>query len=88
MASARPVLAGVPEDSEIARLVKDADCGVWVPPENPEAMAEAIRDLAKKPDRLERLRSNGRGYVCEHFDRKKITGRYRELLHEIASGKK
>jgi len=85
MASGRSVVAAVPEDSEIARLIKEADCGVWVQPENPKALAQTIQDLSKKPALLSKLGANGRRYVCEHFDRKALTGRYRELLHEVAS---
>jgi len=84
MASARPVLAAVPEDSEIARLVREADCGVWVLPEDPPALAQAIKSLAQKPDLLERYGANGRRYVVEHFDRQKLTKKYYELLHEVA----
>ena len=82
-----PVVAGVPEDSEIARIVKEADCGVWVPPEDPKAMAEAIQDLAKQPDLLERLGSNGREYVVTNFSRPMLVNRYHQLLHEVASEK-
>ncbi len=87
MASARPVLAGVPDDSEITRLVHEADCGVVVPPEDPKAMAEAIQDLAEQPDLLERLGSNGRNYVVSNFSRPMLVKRYHQLLHEVAYGK-
>ena len=84
MASARPVLAAVPEDSEIIRLVQEADCGVWVPPEDPESLAQAIQRLSQQPELLQGYGANGRRYVVEHFDRQKLTTRYYELLHEVA----
>ena len=84
MASARPVLAAVPDDSEIARLVKQARCGVCVPPEDPESLAGAIRDLSRKPEHLQTLGANGRRYVIGHFGRKTLTARYRRLLHDVA----
>ena len=87
MTSARPVLAGVPVDSEITRLVHEADCGVLVPPEDPKARAKAIQVLAKKPDLLERLGSNGREYVVANFSRPMLVKQYHQLLHEVASGK-
>ena len=88
MASARPVLASVPMDSEIARIVKEADCGVLVvPPEDPKAMAQAINDLAEQPDLLERLGSNGREYVVENYSRPMLVKRYHRLLHEVTYGK-
>jgi colanic acid biosynthesis glycosyl transferase WcaI len=87
MASARPVLAGVPENSEITRLVHEADCGVVVPPEDPKAMAEAIQDLAKQPDLLERLGSNGRDYVVANFSCPMLVKRYHQVLYEVACEK-
>jgi len=88
MASARPVLAAVPKDSEIARLVQEADCGVWVPPEDPQSLAEAIQRLSQQPEMLQRYGANGRRYVTQHFDRHMLTRRYHELLHQIASAKR
>jgi len=87
MASGRPVLAAVPEDSEIARLLREGDCGVWVPPENPQALAQAIQELSQQPELLHRYGANGRHYVVDHFDRHVLTRRYHQLLHQIASPK-
>jgi len=85
MASGRPVLAAVPEDSEIARLVKEADCGVCVPPEDPKSMAQAIKEISSHPEALEHYGQNGRKYVVENYSRNALMKRYRKLLHEVAS---
>jgi colanic acid biosynthesis glycosyl transferase WcaI len=87
MASGRPVLASVPEDSEIARLIDEADCGVCVPPEDPQSLASAVKTLAKQPKVLERYGMNGRNYVVTHFDKSKVISRYHELLREVADHK-
>jgi colanic acid biosynthesis glycosyl transferase WcaI len=87
MAGSRPVLAAVPEDSEIARLVKEADCGVCVAPEDPESMAEAIKNMLNQPETLDRYGKNGRKYVVENYSKDKLIKRYRELLHEVAMGR-
>src|SRR5262249_16268620 len=73
MASARPVLASVPEDSEVARLVEVADCGLGVPPEDPHSLAQAIRSLSRQPEKLQLYGANGRRYVEEHLDRRSLT---------------
>ncbi len=87
MASARPVLASVPLDSEIAQLIQKANCGLGVPPEDPRSMAQAIRDLAAQPEHLQQFGNNGRRFVEEHLDRRRLTGRYHQLLHRIATAK-
>jgi colanic acid biosynthesis glycosyl transferase WcaI len=85
MASGRPVLASVPEDSEIARLIDEADCGVCVPPEDPQSLASAVKTLAKQPEVLEQYGMNGRNYVVTHFDKSKVIGQYHELLYKVAA---
>ncbi|MCI0663442.1 MAG: glycosyltransferase family 4 protein [Acidobacteria bacterium] len=83
MASARPVLASVPEDSEIARLVEVADCGVGVPPEDPFSLAHAIRHLSRQPEKLRLYGVNGRRYVEKYLTRRRLTTQYHNLLHQI-----
>ena len=83
MASARPVLASVPDDSEIARLVKLADCGVGVPPEDPFSLANAIRNLSRQPEKLMLYGSNGRSYVEKYLNRHRLTSQYHDLLQQI-----
>jgi colanic acid biosynthesis glycosyl transferase WcaI len=48
-ASGKPVIATVLPKSQIAIAI--ADAGVIVPPDNPKALAAAVRDLANAPDR-------------------------------------
>ena len=83
MAGGRPVLAAVPTDSEIRHLVAEAKCGVCVPAEEPQALAEAVLRLAGEPDRLTEYGRNARSYVVERYSRAIMTSRYRKLLGEV-----
>lgn len=58
LASRRAVLAAVPGKSEAARVVREADCGVVVPPHDAAALATAVRALARDPARTARLGRN------------------------------
>jgi len=49
MASGRAILAQVPDASEVALAVREADCGLVAPPGDPAALAEAVLTLAKDP---------------------------------------
>ncbi len=70
MACARPVVyAG---RGEGAALVERARCGRVVPPEDPPALAEAVRSLLSRPALAEELGGNGRSYVEAHFSWRKI----------------
>lgn len=46
LASGRAVIAAVPERSEVASVVREENCGVVVPPSDPDAIAAAIQTLA------------------------------------------
>jgi len=87
MASARPVLAAVPHDSEIARLVEQAACGMCVAPEDPLALARAIRILAQQPALLDYYGTHGRRYVEEHLARHTLTRSYQDLFHRVVENK-
>jgi len=43
LAARRPILAAVPPDGEAARLVERADAGVVVPPDDVDALVDAVR---------------------------------------------
>jgi glycosyltransferase involved in cell wall biosynthesis len=65
MACARPVLySGAGEG---AALVREADAGVVVDPEDPIRLAAAARALAADGPRAEQMGLNGRRYVQEHL---------------------
>jgi glycosyltransferase involved in cell wall biosynthesis len=54
MAHGVPVLMSVPE-GEATALVREEGCGVITPPEDPAALAAAIRELVRSPERLGEL---------------------------------
>jgi colanic acid biosynthesis glycosyl transferase WcaI len=86
MASARPVLAAVPPDSEVRRVVDEARCGRCVDPEDPAALAAVIEELRGDGERLEWFGQNGRKFALAHYGRREIVTRYRRLLREVALG--
>ena len=65
MATALPVVAtrvgGIPE------VVLDGETGVLVEPDDPDALAAAIRELARDPERRAELGRAGRRRVAEQF---------------------
>ena len=65
MAAGKPIIySGAGEG---ARLVEEARAGLVVPPEDPGALAEAVRKLAENPQLAEELGRNGRRYVEENL---------------------
>jgi colanic acid biosynthesis glycosyl transferase WcaI len=85
LAAGRPLIASVDEGSDTWRLVRDAECGLCVQPEDPQALADAVLSLYHDRERGSRLGSNGRRHVEENFSRQKIAGRYAALFEEVRS---
>lgn len=52
LAAGRPVLTVAPRESDAARIVAQFGCGVAVDPDDPAAVATAIRELRNDPARL------------------------------------
>jgi glycosyltransferase involved in cell wall biosynthesis len=78
MAAGRPVLFAADAANQ---PVQEADCGRTVPPEDPAALAAAIRSLADaSPDERARLGANARAYVAERHDYARLGERLAEVL--------
>jgi glycosyltransferase involved in cell wall biosynthesis len=69
---------------EGADLAMASGCARVVPPENPEALAETIRQVAAmEPSERRQMGSEGRVFVSVNFDRAKIAERLLEALAQI-----
>jgi colanic acid biosynthesis glycosyl transferase WcaI len=80
MAAGRPVLAAVSDRSETARYVQRAKCGLIIHSEDPEALVQAALSLRAEPTFRQKLGSNGRAYVEQHFTKEKILQEYDVLF--------
>lgn len=84
-ASARAVgFVGDPE-GELARLVRDHDCGFVVPAGRGDLLADSIRALVADPGRLQRQGGNARRLLDSHFSRASAHDRWHHLLTEVAA---
>ena len=77
----RPVIISV--DGEARQLVEDAGAGKFVPPEDVDALVDAIRTLAGRSDLLEAMGRSGRKHVLAHYRREVLAERYAELLQDL-----
>ncbi len=84
MSSARPVLAVAPSGSELAQVISRAGCGVTAPPDDPQAIALAIRRLEEMPPRrLEEMGHRGREELLARFSRDRCATQYLEMLGRV-----
>jgi glycosyltransferase involved in cell wall biosynthesis len=83
MACGKPVLLGV--GGEARSILEEAGGGVYVEPDNPQALATALRGLAQHPGRLNDMGRRGREYVLHHYLRDQQAKRLEEILTAAAS---
>ena len=67
---------------EAARILDEAGA-VVVQPEDPMALADALRELAADPGRRAKMGRLGRQYVQQHFDRRVLAMEYLRLLRRV-----
>jgi glycosyltransferase involved in cell wall biosynthesis len=81
LACGRPILASL--EGEAAEILRASGGALVVPPEDVDALAEALVRLAGDPALRQELASRGRPYVAAHFDRRFLASRYVEVLEAV-----
>jgi colanic acid biosynthesis glycosyl transferase WcaI len=84
MAAAKPVVAAA--SGQVSRLVEEAQCGIACPPEDPEAMATAIRRIAADPRQAHAMGTRGRRYVETHLSRPAFVACLEDVLEQVTAG--
>ena len=78
MAAERPVVLAI--DGEIRKVVEKANSGIFVPPGNPDLLADTVIKYYKNMDLRLQHGANGGNYVRQNFDRQKINAEYAKFL--------
>jgi glycosyltransferase involved in cell wall biosynthesis len=66
-AAGRPTIATVSVTSETAREIERSGGGVLVPPDSPDALARAVRELRASPERCFEFGRNAKRYANERL---------------------
>ncbi|WP_339165052.1 glycosyltransferase family 4 protein [Siminovitchia sp. FSL W7-1587] len=78
--SAKPIIHGIEAGNDI---VKEASCGISIPPENPEEIAAAVKELMKKTEK-ERMQMglNGKKFVMATHDYKVLAEKFLLIMSD------
>lgn len=66
-----------------ANLIKNANSGIVVEAENPEALAKAISFLAGNPEKARQMGLSGKNYIYKHYRREIAFKRWDSLLNSL-----
>jgi glycosyltransferase involved in cell wall biosynthesis len=74
LAAGRPILLVI--DGVIREVVEQARAGIFIPPGNATALANAVLDLASNKAKARQMGLNGREYVTQYFDRNEMASQF------------
>jgi glycosyltransferase involved in cell wall biosynthesis len=80
LAVGRPIIGSVA--GEAAEILDRSGGAVIVPPEDDDALATAIVNLQADPQRRASMGERGRAFVVDHYSRRALAARYRDVMVE------
>jgi glycosyltransferase involved in cell wall biosynthesis len=86
LAAGLPVLVNF--RGEAGWICEREHCGVVVPPDDPQAMADAIRRLARDPERSRAIGRRAAQVAAEQFDRARLVEDFQQVLEEARHGRR
>ncbi len=81
MSCGRPVILGV--DGHARKVMEQANAGIYIQPEDPVALAEAVIRLAADPALRESLGRSGRQHIVRNFSRHGTAKVYLYVLQDL-----
>jgi glycosyltransferase involved in cell wall biosynthesis len=82
LACGTPVVLSAPA-GEATAVLAAAQAGIAVPPEDPAALAAAIRELRDHPAEAAAMGARGRAFVAAHYTRREAARRLDEVLSAV-----
>lgn len=81
MSCKKPTLLAI--DGVSRELINEANCGVYVEPENPSAIAAGVRSVLNDPNKRIEMGENGYNHALLNFDRKVLASRYLDHMKTV-----
>lgn len=83
LASGRPVIASIDEESELHRLIEDAHAGICTGSEDPLSLTEAVLKLKDDRQLCSTLGANGRRFVEQNHSVAAAAGQFERLFKQV-----
>jgi colanic acid biosynthesis glycosyl transferase WcaI len=83
LAAGRPAVAAIDPGTEVPRILDESGGGVWVPPDDPAALREALQRLAGDDAGRDAMGSAGRRWVESAASPAAVARAYADLIVEL-----
>ncbi|MDX2506867.1 MAG: glycosyltransferase family 4 protein [Gammaproteobacteria bacterium] len=83
-----PLLVSVEHDSELANFVESSNVGVWVMPEQPQSIADAIESIYLDQQRHKQMKATAKQISREMFSEYSVIENWSKLFNNSAVEKK
>lgn len=80
MAAGQAMISCFDQDSELSSFVREGECGISLPPDDSEKLAEAIEYYYNNRDKVREHQDNSRHFVVNNFSRPEATSKIIEVL--------
>ena len=80
MACGRPMIGICDADSEVAELIHEAECGLVVPPNDPDALAGAVKAACASGQAWNLKGTQGRSFVQQRYSVRGVANAYLSLF--------
>jgi glycosyltransferase involved in cell wall biosynthesis len=85
LAVGKPIICVSDAKSEVVEILNHAKAGVHSSIDDPKELAQKIVAILDDPEKAKEMGQNGRQYFLEHFERKKVTKQWKEVLEDVGS---
>jgi glycosyltransferase involved in cell wall biosynthesis len=87
LAAGRPVLYIGSTETEVARIIQDADAGRLTPSGDATAVAKALQELLDDVNLRTAMGERAKEYYASHFGRDRSSGRIADLVESVSCSK-
>jgi glycosyltransferase involved in cell wall biosynthesis len=78
----KPIILGV--EGSAAQIVRDANAGICIEPENEGELVEAVKRLAERRDLADQLGQAGFESIASVYDYDRLAEKYAEIIERVA----
>ncbi|MEA5467582.1 glycosyltransferase family 4 protein [Spirulina sp. 06S082] len=83
LASGRAIIGSVPNTGTAANAIRNSGGGIVIPPEDPQALADTIRDLYNHPEQVKLLGEASRQHAIANYAFSTALDRYEALFEKL-----